>query len=153
MALPLLAAALLLWLAPAGPSRAASCLPEPFPLEPCPEDRRPPATKVTYPNRQDFLAKKTVFVRLRSSEDATANASGQLEVPRWHTIYGIYSTSAPVAAGEKVKLRLRMPRTVLEAAERAIARGRKAVVKVTVIATDEAGNRSGATVATIKQKR
>jgi hypothetical protein len=120
---------------------------------PCPPDRKAPKTKVTYANRQDFLGKKKVIVHLRSNEAATVLASGQLEIPSKHSIWGLYVDRTTVKAHRKVTLRLKLPRKTREAAERALGKGRKAIVKVTVAATDAGGNESGKTVATIKQKR
>jgi hypothetical protein len=115
-------------------------------------DRAPPRTKLTYPNRQDFLAKKTVLVHFRCNEDATVFASGQLEIPAKHTIYGIFGVKKEVDAGEKVALRLRVPMATRKAALIALGNGKRVLVKVTLSATDAVGNRSGATVATIKPK-
>jgi hypothetical protein len=119
----------------------------------CPADRTAPRTKVTYQVRQDFLGEKKVVVHLRSDETASVFASGQLEVPSKHSIWGVYGDRTTVKAHHKVTLRLRFPRKTRAAAERAIDHGQKAIVKVTVAATDAAGNESGKTVATIKQKR
>lgn len=118
-------------------------------------DRSPPRTKLTYPQRQDFLATKTVLVRFRCNEDATAFASGQLEFPngkRGAVIYGLYGKQRQVEGGEKTTLRLRLPRKTWEAAARAQENGKRIVVKVTVSAEDAAGNRSGSTVAAIRPK-
>jgi hypothetical protein len=119
-------------------------------------DRSPPRTKLTYPQRQDFLATKTVLVRFRCNEDATAFASGQLEFPngkRGAVIYGLYGKQLEVEGGEKTTLRLRLPRKTWEAALRAQGNGKRIVVKVTVSAEDAAGNRSGTTVAAIRPSR
>lgn len=119
-------------------------------------DRSPPRTKLTYPQRQDFLATKTVLVRFRCNEDATAFASGQLEFPngkRGAVIYGLYGKQRQVEGGEKTTLRLRLPRKTWEAALRAQAHGKRIVVKVTVSAEDAAGNNSGTTVAAIRPSR
>lgn len=116
-------------------------------------DRTPPRTKLTYPPRQDFLATKAVLVHFRSNEDATVFASGQLEIPSKHTIYGIFGVTKSVGAGDKVALRLRLPKAARKAALSALGNGRKVVVKVTVSATDPVGNDSGATVASIRPKR
>jgi hypothetical protein len=124
-----------------------------------PSDKTPPQTKLTYPVRQDFLTKKTVLVRLRSNEDATAIASGQLEWPKGKSkhsgrvIYGLRGVKRQIAAGKKATLRLKLPKQTRKAALAASASGKRVVVKVVVSATDAAGNRSGATVATIKPKR
>lgn len=120
-----------------------------------PTDVKPPKTKLTYPVRQDFLAKKRVLVYLRSSEAATAESSGQLEFKKgkYTVIYGLYGSTRQVQRHEKATLRLRVPSATREAAERAIGNGRKVLVKVTVSATDAAGNESGKTVAVIKPPR
>jgi hypothetical protein len=118
-------------------------------------DRSPPRTKLTYPQRQDFLATKEVLVRFRSNEDATVFASGQLEFPngkRGAVIYGLYGKQRLVEGGEKTTLRLRLPRKTWEAAVRAQKHFKRIVVKVTVSAEDAAGNRSGTTVAAIRPK-
>lgn len=121
------------------------------------EDTKAPVTKLTYPPLQDFAGDGEVLVRLRSNESATAVASGQLEVgsqrKQGREIWGLTGVERNVAARAKVALRLRLPRRTREAAARALANGRKAVVKVVVAATDAAGNRSGATVAVIRPKR
>jgi hypothetical protein len=121
------------------------------------EDTRAPVTKLTYPPLQDFVGGGAVLVRLRSNESATAVASGQLEVgsqrKQGREIWGLTGVERNVAARAKVALRLRLPRATREAAARALANGRKAVVKVVVAAIDGAGNRSGATVAVIRPKR
>jgi hypothetical protein len=121
------------------------------------EDTKPPRIKLTYPPLQDFVGLKFVLVRVRSNEEATAVASGQLEVGSQRRsgreIWGLYGVERQVDAGAKVELRLRLPGKTREAAARALAHGHKAVVKVVVDATDPAGNRSGATVAVIRQKR
>lgn len=129
------------------------------PISPPAKDTTPPQTKLTYPERQDFLGGKKVLVRLRSNEDATAFASGQLEWPRGpgkragRVIYAVTGVKRAVKAGEKTALRLRVSKQTREAALRALANGKRIVVKVTVSATDAAGNRSGITVATIKPPR
>ena len=115
-------------------------------------DRTPPQTKLTYPVQQDFLAEKTVLIHVRCNEAATVTASGQLEIPSRHTIFGLYGATAKVGAGKRATLHLRLAKNTLKAARRANANGRKIVVKVVVSATDAAGNRSGVTVATIKPR-
>jgi hypothetical protein len=114
-------------------------------------DTKPPRTKLTFPNPQDFLASKLVVVRVRANEPVSVFASGQLELP--NVTWGIYSKRAQAAKGKKVTLRLRIPPKARQAAAEAFAKGRKVIAKVTVSATDRAGNESGATVASIRQKR
>jgi hypothetical protein len=119
-------------------------------------DAEPPRTKLTYPQRQDFLGTKEVLVRFRSNEDATVFASGQLEFPngkRGAVIYGLYGKQLQVEGGEKTTLRLRLPRKTWEAALRAQENGKRIVIKVTVSAEDAVGNRSGTTVAAIRPSR
>ncbi|MFL5873967.1 MAG: hypothetical protein ACJ75T_10930 [Solirubrobacterales bacterium] len=114
-------------------------------------DTRPPRTKLTFPNPQDFLAAKQVLVRVRANEPVSIFASGQLELP--NSIWGIYSKRAHGSKGQKVALRLRIPPKARRAAAEAFTKGRKVIAKVTVSATDRASNESGATVASIRQKR
>lgn len=114
-------------------------------------DTKPPRTKLTFPNPQDFLASRTVLVRVRADEPVSIFASGQLELP--NVTWGIYSKRAHGAKGQKVALRLRIPPKARQAAAEAFAKGRKVIAKVTVSATDRAGNESGSTVASIRQKR
>jgi hypothetical protein len=117
-------------------------------------DRTPPRTHLTYRLRQDFLDSGQVAVRLRSSEDALAFASGQIDIAGdRNVVWGIYSARRRVAKGGKVILVLRVPPQAREAAALSYAHGRHVVAKVTVSATDDAGNESGLTVATIRPKR
>lgn len=119
-------------------------------------DRKPPQTKLTYPQRQDFLGAKEVLVRFRCNEGATVYASGQLEFPNdkgGSTIYGLYGKKRQIEPGQKLPLRLRLPRKTWEAGLRAQQNGRRIVVKVTVYAEDYYGNRSGTTVAAIRPQR
>jgi hypothetical protein len=114
-------------------------------------DTRPPRTKLTYRSRQDFLGGAGIVVRVRSNESARVYASGQLELP--NSTWGIYSARRQVKRGQKAQLRLRVPLKAREAAAAAAAKGGKVFAKVIVSATDDAGNESGATVATIRPKR
>ena len=114
-------------------------------------DTKPPRTKLTFPNPQDFIAAKQVVVKVRADEPVSFFAGGQLELP--NVTWGIYSKRAQAAKGQKVTLRLRIPAKARRAAAEAFAKGRKVIAKVTVSATDRAGNESGATVASIRQKR
>jgi len=127
---------------PQDPRRHANC------------DRIPPRTHLTYRLRQDFLASGRVAVRLRSNEDALAFASGQIDIAGDRNIvWGIYSARKRVAKGGKATLVLRVPAKAREAAARSYAHGRHVVAKITVSATDDAGNESGLTVATVRPKR
>ena len=122
-------------------------------------ERVPPRTKLTYANRQNFLKSREVLLLLRSNEPATAIASGQLEWPNGRgrhagrVVYGLWGVKRRLQAGRKTPLRLKLPRRTYDAARHALAGGKRILVKVTVDATDGAGNRGGATVATIRPKR
>lgn len=136
-------------LCPGNPAIHSACPGQPGPPAP---DTRPPTTKLTYPVRQDFIGKKLVLVHLRSNEAASVVASGQLEIPARHTIRGVWGARSSVSPGHRVTLRLRLPHSSLKAARLALANGHRIRIKVTVYATDAAGNRSGFSVATIKPK-
>lgn len=121
------------------------------------EDTTPPRTKLTYPVVQDFVKAREVVVYVRCNEDVTAEAGGQLEIGEGRNtgrlILGLTFAERRAERREKTKLRLLVPRATREAAERAIAHGKQVLVKVTVQATDAAGNESGATIAVIRPKR
>lgn len=128
----------------------------------CPEDsrrqancdRRPPRTKLTYAPRQDFLGKGKVVVYMRTNETAEVIADGQIEIPGKRTsIWGIHSDDRRLGRGDKRKLVLRVPPKARQAVARAIADGRRVLVKVSAYGVDRFGNESGTTVATIRPKR
>jgi hypothetical protein len=137
-------------LCPTDPLVHAACPTTTTPGPTATGDTQPPRTKLTYPVRQNFLVTKKVLIHFRSNEAATAFASGQLEIPSRHTIFGLHAIKAQVGAGKRATLRLRLAKNTVKAARRAYANGRKIVIKVTAFATDAAGNKSGASVATIK---
>lgn len=114
-------------------------------------DRKPPRIKLIYAPRQDFLSHGPVVVRLRSNEAASIYAPGQLDLPG--VGWGIYAARGKVKAGGKATLRLRVPRRAREATSRAFANGKRVVAKVSVYATDEAGNKTGPLVVRIRPKR
>lgn len=120
------------------------------------EDTTPPRTKLTYPVVQDFVKSREVVVYVRCNEDATAEAGGQLEIGEGRNtgrlILGLTFAERHAERREKAKLRLFVPRATREAAERAIAHRKQVLVKVTVGATDMAGNESGSTIAVIRPK-
>lgn len=128
----------------------------------CPEDfrrqahcdRRPPRTKLTYAPHQDFLGKRKVEVYMRVNETGEVLASGQVEVSGRRTaIWSIHSDRRRLGRGDKRKLVLRVPAKAREAAEEALAGGRRVLIKVSAYAVDAFGNESGTTVATIRPKR
>ena len=106
---------------------------------------------------QDFVKSREVVVYIRCNEDASADAGGQLEIGEGRNtgreILGLTPATRYAERREKTKLRLRVPKQTLEAAERALTRGKQVLVKVTVEATDPAGNESGKTIAVIRPKR
>ena len=99
-----------------------------------------------------------MLLLLRSNESATAIASGQLEWPNGRgrhagrVVYALWGVKRRLKAGRKTPLRLKLPRRTYTAAREALASGKRILIKVTVEATDTAGNRGGATVATIRPK-
>lgn len=102
-------------------------------------DRTAPKLRATAPSRQRVGTRRTVRLVVASSEAGGVAASGTLDVD---------DTSLPVevarktigVAGEGVELRLSLSRAEHARVLRALRRGRRARVRLTVVATDRAGN-------------
>jgi len=114
-------------------------------------DFRPPRLKLRYAPRQDFLSRGPVVVRVRASEDVSLYVPGQIDLPG--SGWGIYAARAKARKGKWKTLRLRIPRRSREHVARAYANGKPVVAKVSVYATDEAGNKAGPRVVRIRPKR
>ena len=104
-----------------------------------PEDGRPPRLAVGAPTLQSIARSRRVRVYATSSERGAISASGFLDIA---------GLSVPVRAprrrvsvgGGGVVLTYTLSRSRWRAARRAIARRRKVVVKLGVVATDQAGH-------------
>lgn len=92
-----------------------------------------------------------LFVRARMSEAGTLRAGATVSVAGASKVYKFKTVSRSVDANKLVKLRLKLAKNKLKAVKRALKRGKKLKAKVTVTATDKAGNKR-AQKATIRLK-
>jgi hypothetical protein len=92
-----------------------------------------------------------LFVRARMSEAGKLTARATVSVAGASKVYKFKTVSRSVAGNKLVKLRLKLAKKRLKAVKRALKRGKKLKAKVTVTATDKAGNKR-AQKATIRLK-
>ena len=92
-----------------------------------------------------------LFVRARMSEAGTLSASASVSVAGASKVYKFKTVSRSIGANVLAKLRLKLVKKRLKVVKRALKRGKKLKAKVTVTATDKAGNKR-AQKATIRLK-
>jgi hypothetical protein len=92
-----------------------------------------------------------LFVEAQMAEPGTITATGTVQAPKASKVYRFKTATAKVLPGNKVKLRLRLPKKALKVVKKALRRGKKLKAKVTVTAKDNAGNTHSAK-GTIKLK-
>ena len=112
-------------------------------------DRVKPLQVLTFPPVQDV---DKLFVRAQMSEPGTLRASAKVSVPGASKVYAFKTASRAVGANVRTTLRLKLAKKRLKAVKRALRRGKKLKARVTVTATDKAGNRR-AQKATIRLTR
>lgn len=113
--------------------------PEPEP-EPQPGDTTPPDVALSGKKTQELG--KSVAVGVACQEACLASATGFVDVPRTAVAkrLKLRGAEAAIAAGEKQKLKLRVPRKVRRAIRRALESGETVKAKIRVAAADAAGN-------------
>ena len=125
------------------------CPTDPTTQGPCP-DRVSPKTRVSGAGVQDLIKQRTVKLRLTSTESGTGFAEGKLTIAGSHTVFKLVSAEAPVQAGKKTTLRLRLTKRALKATKHALRAHMKVKAVVSVFAKDAAGNASGVTELTVR---
>lgn len=105
----------------------------------CPADRVKPRLRISYARRQDFIAKRKLFLRIQTSEYARVFASGLLTVGG--TANGLLGSAAWLPGGGSAIFPVYINDFSLRAAKRAVAKGGHPFVDVTVEVTDASGNR------------
>jgi hypothetical protein len=111
--------------------------------------------KLDYAPRQDFVGGESVRVSVLSDERGSVSASGNLEIGSaakkayGRDLWPIAGAEATVTPGSKAVLRMHVPKSVNGRARRALAAGKKAIIRVSVTVS---GSKSGASklVAVIK---
>ena len=126
--------------------------PNPTPTPPSPPGNEPPVLDTLAPGLglsgkavQNILRQRAVVVFGACDEACTLSARGTLSVPGASRVHRLRPARRSATAGTRVRLRLKVPPKALSAARKALRRGRKVQARVTIVATDAAGNRRTAT--------
>jgi hypothetical protein len=113
-------------------------------------DLTPPIAKLGYRHRQRLGSLK---VAVTSSEAGLVAVTGKLTISAPRKTYSVKAISRTVVAKAETTLRLRLSKKATRAAKRALRRGRKVTVKVTVVAIDLFGNRRTLDAIAIRVRR
>jgi plastocyanin len=131
----------------AAPSAAAALAPPPVAtlLKASIRDTAAPTSRLDRPATQRLARRKAIVVTGTWSEDSTVAAAATITVPGARPLK-LVGPRRSVRAGAKVTLTLRLSGRTLAAVSRALARGARVGARVTLSATDAAGNGSVATL-------
>ena len=110
--------------------------------EPAPPDGTPPSLAVSRRRAQRALRQRGFLVAVTCNEACGFTVSGRMRISGSRTRYVLRKASRLVDARKRVRVRLAMSRAGRAALRRALARGRRTSVTVTVDARDAAGNAS-----------
>jgi 5-hydroxyisourate hydrolase-like protein (transthyretin family) len=113
-------------------------------------DLTPPIAKLSFARKQRLGSLK---VAVTSSEAGLVGVTGKLTISTPRKTYSVKAISRTVAAKTETTLRLRLSKKATRAAKRALRRGRKVTVKVTVVAIDLFGNRRTLDAIAIRVRR
>jgi hypothetical protein len=133
---------------PAAAPPAAAALAPPTvanPLMPSIRDAVAPTGRLDRPGTQRLGRRKAIVVTGSWSEDSTVAAGATITVPGARPLK-LVGPRRSVRAGAKVTLTLKLSGRTLAAVSRALARGARVGARVTLSATDAAGNGSVATL-------
>jgi hypothetical protein len=135
--------------APPGPAPSPGPVSGPSPspgLPPNPADTQGPGLKLSGKREQE-LSKQVTVTAVCIDEPCELAATGELGLPaekskRSPKAIKLRSASADVGADEPRKLGLKLNKASFKVANRALAAGNKATAKITVTASDAAGNKT-----------
>jgi hypothetical protein len=112
-------------------------------------DKTAPVVSLSFP-RVQHIAK--LYVKVRTSENATIKATGTVSVRTASRVYRFKPKRIILSGNSSMKVPLRLTKKNLAAVKRALRHKRRLKAKITVTATDAAGNRR-TKKATLKVKR
>jgi hypothetical protein len=101
-------------------------------------DKTAPVISLSFPRLQ-HLAK--LYVKVHTSENATIKATGTVSVRTASRVYRFKPKRVILSGNSSMKVPLRLSKRNLAAVKRALKRKRRLKAKITVTATDAAGNR------------
>jgi plastocyanin len=108
-------------------------------------DKVAPRLSLGGPGSQRVLRKGRLVVSARVDERARLTASGRIAVPRASRVLRLRKVTRRAAANTRVKLTLRLSRKTRAAVISALAHRARLRARVTVVATDSAGNSRSST--------
>jgi hypothetical protein len=113
-----------------------------------PADTLAPALEVSYARHQRLIAKRAAYLAARCDEDCglTTEANARLRSAGRTRKWSFRPVIRLAPAGERPRLKLRLPKAMRDALARRVARGARPLVKAVVIARDAAGNETRRTV-------
>ena len=101
-------------------------------------DVTPPPLKLAGKRRQ--IARRTVAVKVRAADEARwIRAKAKVKIGS-KTVKRKRVAPQPLAADVALKLRVRIPKGTLARIKKALEKGKRVVVRITVIAADAVGN-------------
>jgi hypothetical protein len=123
--------------------------PPPTPTPPA----APPDTVTSFSGLSVKSSQKVgkLSIQASMSEAGTITAGGTVSVPKLSKVYKFKTVSATAVAGATVTLKLKLPAKALKAVKKALKKHKKLKAKITITATDSAGNKK-TEVRTIKLK-
>jgi hypothetical protein len=124
--------------------------PAPTPTPPLP----PPDTITAFAALSARTSQKVdkLSVQATMAEAGTVTAGGTVSVPKLAKVYKFKTVSATAVAGASVTLRLKLPAKAVKVVKKALKKHKKLKAKITITATDNAGNKK-TELRTIKLKR
>jgi hypothetical protein len=134
---------------PGSAGASAGCTPAPAPGPA--QDTTAPAAKLSA-RRRDSIRDGRVAVWVTSTETATATAKGTLAIASQAGVHRLRTGTANLIAGKRERMLLRLSKQTRRAARRALRRGKRLRVRVSVTLRDAAGN-TGSAKRTVRLKR
>jgi hypothetical protein len=117
----------------------SGCLPPGTSPAPAPaKDTTPPAAKLNA--RRDSIRDGRVAVWVTATEAATVTAKGTLGIASHVSTHRLRTVTAKIVAAKRERLLLRLSKKTRRAARRALRRGKRLRVRVSVTLRDAAGN-------------
>ena len=128
--------------------------PSPLPIA-APRDTRAPRLRARVPRRQRVLKRRGAIAYVGCDERCTVRAAGVLRIgKRRLKMIGVRRTAqASRQARRSTRLKVKLPRKQVRVLRRALRRGRHPTVRLTLRATDAAGNRSRRVRHTVRVRR
>ena len=124
---------------PANASTQGPCPPAP-PAAPVPRPDTTPPTLSASAGRVELSKRGSISFFVTSSENATGRAALSLRVPKAARTVRLTKRNITLAAGQRTKVSLKLPKGTAASARKALARKKRLIAKLTLRFKDGAGN-------------